>query len=608
MALAGAMLYVIDYHPRVSLETLLMNGTPWSLRINFLLILIGIGLCRRDLAACLQDLLPQGSLRRRTFLNLLPMLILLVLAFIMVSYVAPRVHRIYYDEDIYANIGQNIALLGQNAMANYAAFEYGDYQLLWPSYNKEPGGWPFLISMAFQLFGTNELYAFLLNNLLYLGGILVVFFIAREITAPIKSEGSAPIFPAFLAAAVYAMIPHNLIWSNTAAAEPSSAFFTGLAVLCLLVWLRTGAVRHLFLLAVIAPFACQLRSESGLLVALACVAVVIIIPPTPDSAGEEMNKDLPRGKWTESPFFRKDFWAIGLLATLLLIPQLLHLFAVSNQNWGAPGAVFSGFYLWKNLAVNGPYYLNNAQFPVLFMLLAFTGLFFSRAGGRRRIILLVWFLLFWGIFLFFYAGSYRYGADVRFALLSFMPIAVLAGLGGGFIRDLIGMKEVGEGGRNVFGGRGILIIIVLIAFWMPFLPMIRTVGQQAWEARFDHRYAREFIGKIPERSIVLTHVPSMFLLWNQNAIQTYAGVNNPDVIQSLMAKYPGHVYFHENYWCYAEPSNPPGVCGQIREKYSLEEIVTATEQHRRYGLYRIHMKAPANLPAADSGQRGSESR
>ena len=43
MALAGAMLYVIDYHPRVSLETLLMNGTPWSLRINFLLILIGVG-------------------------------------------------------------------------------------------------------------------------------------------------------------------------------------------------------------------------------------------------------------------------------------------------------------------------------------------------------------------------------------------------------------------------------------------------------------------------------------------------------------------------------------------------------------------------------------
>jgi hypothetical protein len=588
LVLAGAMLYVIDYHPKAALETLLMNGTPWSLRINFLLILIGIGLCRRDLAACLQELFPGGSSRRRIFLNLLPLLILLVLASIVVSFVAPRVHRIYYDEDIYANIGQNIALLGQNAMANYAAFEYGDYQLLWSSYNKEPGGWPFLISMAFQLFGVNELYAFLLNNLLYLGGILVVFFITREIK---KRGDSAPIFPAFLAAAVYAMIPHNLIWSNTAAAEPSAAFFTGLAVLCLMVWLRTGAARHLFLLAVVATFACQFRPESGLLVALAFAAVVII-SPTPLS----------------TPFFRKDFWAMGLPATLLMIPHLLHLFTVSGQDWGAPGAVFSWSYLWKNLAVNGPYYFNNDQFPVLFTLLALTGLFFSTAEWRRRIILLVWFLLFWGIFLFFYAGSYRYGADVRFGLLSFMPVAVLAGLGGGFVRDLIGKNRGGGDGKKDLGGIGTLIIIVLIAGWMSFLPMIRTVGQQAWEARFDHQYAREFIREIPERSIVLTHIPTMFLLWNQNAIQTYAGVNNPDVIQSLITKYQGHVYFHDNYWCHAEPDSPPGLCGQIRTKYDLEEIVTATEQHRRYGLYRLRLKAPANLPSAVSGKRESESR
>jgi hypothetical protein len=344
------------------------------------------------------------------------------------------------------------------------------------------------------------------------------------------------------------------------------------------------------MLAVAAPFACQFRPESGLLVALAFAAVVII-PATPLSL-----------------LRRKDFWAMGLTATLLIAPQLLHLFAVSGQDWGAPGAVFSWSYLWKNIAVNGPYYFNNEQFPVLFTLLAMTGLFFGRAAGRRRIILLVWFILFWGIFLFFYAGSYRFGADVRFSLLSFMPIAVLAGLGGGFVRDMIGVKEAGEGGRNAFGGRGILIIVVLIAFWMPFLPMIRTVGQQAWEARIDHQYAREFIWEIPERSIVLTHIPSMFLLWNRNAIQTYAGVNDPDVIRSLLVKYQGHVYFHENYWCHAEPDTPPGLCGQIRAKYNLEEFVTATEQHRRYGLYRLHLKTPANLPAAVSGKRGSGSR
>ncbi len=30
--------------------------------------------------------------------------------FVLVVFVAPREHRIFYDEDIYVNIGQNIAM------------------------------------------------------------------------------------------------------------------------------------------------------------------------------------------------------------------------------------------------------------------------------------------------------------------------------------------------------------------------------------------------------------------------------------------------------------------------------------------------------------------
>ena len=41
----------------------------------------------------------------------------------------------------------------------------------------------------------------------------------------------------------------------------------------------------------------------------------------------------------------------------------------------------------------------------------------------------VYFLLFFGIDLVFYAGSYNYGADVRYSLMTYPPIAVLGGLG-----------------------------------------------------------------------------------------------------------------------------------------------------------------------------------
>ena len=40
-----------------------------------------------------------------------------------------------------------------------------------------------------------------------------------------------------------------------------------------------------------------------------------------------------------------------------------------------------------------------------------------------------YFLLFFGIALLFYAGSYDYGADIRYSLATYPPLAILGGLG-----------------------------------------------------------------------------------------------------------------------------------------------------------------------------------
>jgi len=234
--------------------------------------------------------------------------------------------------------------------------------------------------------------------------------------------------------------------------------------------------------------------------------------------------------------------------------------------------------------------------------------------------------MFWGIFLFFYAGSYKYGADVRFALVSFMPLAVLAGMGADRLQAVItrltyrlaarrphtaraaagrmrspapdpepfGSPPLSgdDAGRPFRAGGALaagLIFVLLLYSWLPFLPLIRLVSQEAWGARYDHAYARQFIEKIPRRSVVLTHVPTMLLLWQQGAIQTFAGINNPDIITELLKRYNGHVYFHHNYWC-STAGHHKELCSMMREKYELTEIAAAQEQHVHYGLYRIRFK------------------
>ena len=122
------------------------------------------------------------------------------------------------------------------------------------------------------------------------------------------------------------------------------------------------------------------------------------------------------------------------------------------------------------------------------------------------------------------------------------------------------------------------------------MPLVRQVGQEAWGARYDHQYAKEFVEMLPERSIVLTQNPTMLLLWQQNAIQTYAGINNPALIKTLLEKYQGHVYFHYNYWCNAMNKRNKNLCQGIMDKYDLIEVATAAEQNYKYALYRIKEK------------------
>ena len=569
---AGGLVWAVLGVSRFRMEQALTVWIPWNLRIAFLLLILGLFACRDDLktafrSAFLREEEPArkgaGGILGRLSPGGIALLALLAVALILVVFATVRTHRIFFDEDIYANMAQTIAAAGKAGICTYGTFEYGEYFPNLLSYNKDPSGWPFLISLVFQLFGTNELFAFLLNNLVYGIGILIVFFIARTIGGGTVAS--------WFAAAVFALTPHNLIWSNTLAAEPPAALFGGIVALLALLYARSGEARHLFLLAAAAPLACTMRPESGMILFWAAVALLALRP--------ELLK-------------RREFWAMGLMAAVMLAPHVLHTFAVSGESWGAAGPKFSLGFFAKNIAVNGPYYLNNAGFPAIFSLLAVLGLL-SRGARREKALLLLWFVPFWGIFLFFYAGSYKYGADVRFALLSLMPLAVLAGLGAEvFARWAAGLKKnyASPAGANSVAVPAAALAIVVVFLWTGFLPLVRLEGQEAWGARCDHRFAREAVKKIPDRSIVLTHVPTMFLVWGRNAISPNVGISDQPMVWDMMQRYRGHVYFHWGYWCNTKADSNRQICEEIARKYEMEPVAQAREQDHEYGLYKIRFK------------------
>src|SRR3954451_22054120 len=94
-----------------------------------------------------------------------------VLAVVLAGTVAPRTNRIYFDEHIYQGIGQNLTDLRLAQMCNDGTVEYGALQCWRAEYNKEPYGYPYLLSVVYRLTGVREQTAFKVNAAI--AGLLV---------------------------------------------------------------------------------------------------------------------------------------------------------------------------------------------------------------------------------------------------------------------------------------------------------------------------------------------------------------------------------------------------------------------------------------------------
>jgi len=509
-----------------------------------------------------------------------------VVGLLITIFVVPRDHRIYYDEDIYQSIGQNIAYLkssgahtgedyeesfsnlwqrfiGRAAMCNEGRNEYGTLYCDRLEYNKEPNGWPYLLSVVFRLFGVHEGAAFLTNNLLYGCAIVTVFLIGYLLFE--SALGGV------YAALIFALTPEFMMWSNTTAVEPSAALFPGLALLCALMYVRSRETTALVLLAVTTAFAVQFRPES--IMFLAVIGLVVLL-------------------WSGSVLKRGEFYLLFAIFFILIIPHLIHLYSVKDVGWGSAGPKFSTEYFKGNFKANALFYLKNIRFPLLFTLLFGLGIVLKAGKGeslqstfhlRGKLVILSWFLLFWGIFIFFYAGSYNYGADVRFSLLSAMPLALLAGYGA------VSLEYVLRHRLKINGVHYLLAIIIAFSF-LPFLPFVRAITQEAWGARADHRFAREMADVLPDDAVVLTHNPNMFLLWGKNAAQASLPTEQQSSFKRFFYRYKGGIYFHYNFWCNVPDKLQNSFCTNILERYDCTPVLSFQEQNYTYALYKVEKK------------------
>ena len=559
--MVGTVVWV-NVVPVWQLKLQLERISPVFLKLNFLLIIFAVILNADALRRVLKNV------KRSTWIWVLVIVLGGILA---AMFIAPQTHRIYYDEDIYLNMGQNMSDLNRMGMCNEGTNLYGEYHCSRLEYNKEPGGWPFLIGLVFSFTGASHLVGFLLNNAIWGLSILVVFLLGFLL---FEDERTG-----LFAALLFAFLPEGLRWSNTTAVEPSAALLAGCAVLSVVFFTKVTDNRSLFLASVLLAFSFQFRPESVMV--LLPVSLILILRA-------------PR-----SLIQHPTHYCI-LLLFVLSVPHLIHLYAAMGDGWGAPGSnKLSLRFIGENVSVNSLFYFRNIRFPLLTSLLCLIGLglprtVYSMNGNkkqlthvsfislwREKMALIGWFLAFWGVYLSFYAGSYNYGTDVRFSLMTYIPVAVLSGYGAaivcGWVEDRFSVDSAKHG-----------LLLLIIFSLIPFLPYVRTIGQEAWAARADHRYADIMANQLPPNSIVLTHNPNMFLLWGKNAAQASIAVNEPITMEHLFDRYEGGIYFHYNFWCNVDDPLQQSFCNRIVDRYETEEVLSFEERNYTYRLYRLN--------------------
>lgn len=537
--------YPVNFFERKTITDALTDIEPVFLAIIFSLIVLFFFANFKDIKKVF------NKIKVSTWIIII---LIALLGFSLRFFAAPQTHRVFFDEDIYQDIGKEILIHGKGSLCNYGnqtdCYEY--------DFMKWPNGYPFLIALSYLFFGISENVAFNLVNLLSNLSVLLIFLISYML---LRNEKIA-LYSAFL----FSLISMHIVWSNTAASEPVLIFFTLLTIFFFLLSFKINNWKVSALAIFSLAYAVQIKAEA-----------IIILPMI-----------LIMAFFFDKKFWKKisdyKFYSLWIILFILIIPYLIHICqAYKYDSWDSSGEKFGIEYAKKNIPENLWFWVfghPTIEHPTLFTIFALIGLIYLLKQKKRSgLFLSIWFLIFFFLYAFFYAGSILYGVNVRYSLSEYPPFVILGGYG---LYLLTKIRIKYERPVSI-----ILISIILILFYFLYLPSISTPAdkiQEARQARLYHDFVLREAKNFDRSCYILTHVPSMYLVNGNNALQTWFG-SNVKVMNELFNK-TDCIIFDYGFWCNLEPYKS-SICKPMFVNYDLTAISSIDVDNHNYTLYRV---------------------
>lgn len=524
----------------------------YAVGLNFVLLLIFMRLCRKSLLEFFK------KINKKTWIM---MLSIFLIGLLLRLFISPHQFLTFADETSYMEAAKNIM--------NF--FPQGNY------FYFRSIGWPFILAIAFGLFGISIDTAFYASSILGALTIFNIFFIAFLFS---KKESIA-IYSAFF----FAILPLHILWSGSAETNIPSLFFLTLGLFFCLLYFQNKNNHKLFCLALAGMgFASQFRPENHVVFAVILGVILFLI--------------FLKDKKFNFKFVFPVIFIIMLIAPDLVI-NLRHRLSfnfieVDNK----VVSVGYQFLIKENSLKYGKYLFNSSFHPYIFSTLYLGGLIYLFFKKREAFFcLMCWLLFFYLIFYSFFLKGI--GQKSRIFLIFYPATVVLAAYLVDFLKGSLKSQKLGKICITF------LLLIILVSF-SPYIKNIMFPPNRPQEILTDDELGVLFpFGKtetrlikfaekeIPKDCIVFANLPEMLTTTNLNT-QELDSLQN---YKNLFNNY-GCALFFKDFTCYLNLSSPElqkyrSNCKKMQE-YSLNPLknffIVVNGKQYEFGFYEVSNK------------------
>lgn len=483
---------------------------------------------RRELAT----LIPRRSKRE---LGALLLVLAVALALRVHPMADPFRHRVYFDEWEYLESARSVLLHQRASICTWG--EPASCRM-----HAQPSGakigYAVLLAGAFSLFGTSDAVAMTLTLVLSLASVALAWLLAA-ILAP--GSRTAPL----AAAVILATLPLHIRYASSAATDPVSLFFGGLAVLATIAASRCSTKRCIHLAAIALVVAVSIRYEN-----------ILLLFPVMVVFGHRLSDLRP--------------FVIGLVISFTLILA----WASNLDVTGSTPLSIEPVVVARSVRSSLRLWIGENHHPLSLTALVLVALW-RPPRERVRTLFIAWFVPFILLYAVHDWPMDRWNMD-RHMLQGYLPFVLLATTGLAAAERIAGDK----GGHLVALA---MTVIVVSSLWTAYgCPGLGCPDRLAREVDFaqEHRALR------PD-CIIAAPTPT-FITWTWERPAIY--FERIDDVRVLLDR-GTCVLLHEDFFCHRSEVlesqyKMPGICADYYRMFEVELVAEDTD-----GPYPIRLSA-----------------